>query len=140
MRYTGLLLGRKQPTNFFFFFCVPQLHLWGSPFWGEIFAVCDRFLIQSLRLSHSVFVDFSELEKGFTRAGFHFFFSRTGGARLYRGMAWSGGRGHDALVTDLLTFVGLLKFSARNSEVMSSSLGGFVRKCVSNFTPSSPRS
>ena len=31
------------------------------------------------------------------------------------------GRGHDALVTDLLTFVGLLKFSVRNSGVMSAS-------------------
>ena len=31
------------------------------------------------------------------------------------------GRGHDALVSDLLTFVGLLKFSVRNSGVMSAS-------------------
>ena len=31
------------------------------------------------------------------------------------------GRGHDALVTDLLTFVGLLNFSVRNSEIMSAS-------------------
>ena len=29
------------------------------------------------------------------------------------------GRGHDALVMDLLTFVGLLKFSVGNSRVMS---------------------
>ena len=31
------------------------------------------------------------------------------------------GRGHDALVTDLPTFVGLLKFSVGNSGVMSAS-------------------
>ena len=34
---------------FFFFLCVPQLYLWGSPLLGEIFCVCDRFLIQPLR-------------------------------------------------------------------------------------------
>ena len=50
------------------------------------------------------------------------------------------GRGHDALVTDLLTFVGLQKFSVQNSGVLSASLGAFVRKCVSNFTPASHRS
>ena len=33
--------------------------------------------------------------------------------------AW--GRGHDALVMGLLTFVGLLKFSVGNSGVMSAS-------------------
>ena len=33
----------------------------------------------------------------------------------------SRGRGHDALVADSLTFVGLLKFSVRNSGVMSDS-------------------
>ena len=33
----------------------------------------------------------------------------------------SRGQGHDVLVTDLLTFVGLLKFSVGNSGVMSAS-------------------
>ena len=28
---------------FFFFFCVPQLYLWGSPFLGEIFAYVTVF-------------------------------------------------------------------------------------------------
>ena len=28
----------KNPSLFFFFFCDPQLYLWGSPFLGEIFA------------------------------------------------------------------------------------------------------
>ena len=27
-----------EDPGFFFFFCVPQLYLWGSPFLGEIFA------------------------------------------------------------------------------------------------------
>ena len=27
----------------FFFFCIPQLYLWGSPFWGEIFAYVTVF-------------------------------------------------------------------------------------------------
>ena len=36
-------------------------------------------------------------------------------------IAKTRGRGHDALVTDLLTFVGLLKFSVGNSGVMSAS-------------------
>ena len=36
--------GRHMNVNvicaffFFFFLCVPQLYLWGSPLWGEIFA------------------------------------------------------------------------------------------------------
>ena len=34
---------------FFFFFCVPQLYLWGSPFLDEIFAYVTVFLIQPLR-------------------------------------------------------------------------------------------
>ena len=29
--------------NFFFFFCVPQLYLWGSPLLGEIFAYVTVF-------------------------------------------------------------------------------------------------
>ena len=33
--------------------------------------------------------------------------------------SFTRGRGHDALVTDLLPFVGLLKFSVGNSGVMS---------------------
>ena len=32
-----------------FFFCVPQLYLWGSPLLGEIFAYVTVFLIQPLR-------------------------------------------------------------------------------------------
>ena len=36
----------------------PQLYLWGSIF-GWDFCVCDRFLIQPLRYSHSFFVDFA---------------------------------------------------------------------------------
>ena len=32
-------------TQSFFFFCVPQLYLWGSPFLGEIFAYVTVFLI-----------------------------------------------------------------------------------------------
>ena len=47
------------------------------------------------------------------------------------------GRGYDALVMDLLTFVGLLKFSVQNSGVMSSSWSGFVRV---SFTPASHHS
>ena len=42
---------------FVFFLGVPQLYLWGSPLLGEIFAYVTVFLIQPLRLSHSVFVD-----------------------------------------------------------------------------------
>ena len=34
---------------FFFFFCVPQLYLWGSPLLDEIFAYVTVFLIQPLR-------------------------------------------------------------------------------------------
>ena len=30
-------------AGFFFFFCLPQLYLWGSPFWGEIFAYVTFF-------------------------------------------------------------------------------------------------
>ena len=41
------------------------------------------------------------------------------GVALNRVVSW--GRGHDALVTDLLAFVGLLKFSVGNSGVMSAS-------------------
>ena len=40
----------------FSFFCVPQLHLWGS-FLDEIFVYVTVFLIQPLRYSHSIFVD-----------------------------------------------------------------------------------
>ena len=29
--------------GFFFFFCVPQLYLWGSPLLGEIFAYVTVF-------------------------------------------------------------------------------------------------
>ena len=47
-------------------------------------------------------------------------------------------RGHDALVTDLLTFVGLLKFSVRNSGVMSASFGAFVRVFVTLRQPPPP--
>ena len=52
----------------------------------------------------------------------------------------SRGRGHDALVTDLLdlTFVGLIKFLVGNSGVMSALYGAFIGKCVCNFTPASP--
>ena len=35
----------KKIYTMFFFFCVPQLYLWGSPFWWD-FCLCDRFLIQ----------------------------------------------------------------------------------------------
>ena len=38
-------------------------------------------------------------------------------------MTWV--RGHDSLVTDLLRFVWLLKFSVQNSGVMSASSGAF---------------
>ena len=34
---------RKNGYSFFFFFCVPQLHLWGSPLLGEIFAYVTVF-------------------------------------------------------------------------------------------------
>ena len=30
-------------VGFFFFFCVPQLYLWGSPLLGEIFAYVTVF-------------------------------------------------------------------------------------------------
>ena len=40
---------------FFFFFCVPQLYLWGSPFWVRCLHMWPYF-IQPLR-SHSVFMD-----------------------------------------------------------------------------------
>ena len=40
---------RQICTHSFFFFCVPQLYLWGSPLWGEIFAYVNVFLIQPLR-------------------------------------------------------------------------------------------
>ena len=33
----------------FFFFCVPQQYLWGSPLLGEIFAYVTVFLVQPLR-------------------------------------------------------------------------------------------
>ena len=32
---------------FFFFFCVPQLYLWGSPFLGEIFAYVTVFFLSN---------------------------------------------------------------------------------------------
>ena len=47
---------------FFFFFCIPQQDLWGSPFLGEIFCICDCFLIHhwghilSLWMVHAVCV------------------------------------------------------------------------------------
>ena len=34
---------RGDDLFFFFFFCVPQLYFWGSPFWGEIFAYVTVF-------------------------------------------------------------------------------------------------
>ena len=37
------------------------------------------------------------------------------------------GWGHDTLVRDLLKFVGLLKFSVRNSEIMAASFSVYVR-------------
>ena len=39
----------KSLVFFFFFFCAPQLRLWGSPVWVEIFAYVTVFLTQPLR-------------------------------------------------------------------------------------------
>ena len=36
-------LSTEDSWIFFFFFCVPQLYLWGSPFFGEIFAYVTIF-------------------------------------------------------------------------------------------------
>ena len=37
-----LMKGRSR-CGLFFFLCIPQLYLWGSPFWGWDFCVCGRF-------------------------------------------------------------------------------------------------
>ena len=43
-------------TTNFFFFCIPQLRLWGSPFWMRCLRMWP-FSIQPLRQSQSVFMD-----------------------------------------------------------------------------------
>ena len=40
---------KPKMQTYFFFFCVPQLYFWGSPFLGEIFVYVTVFLIQPLR-------------------------------------------------------------------------------------------
>ena len=42
-KLSNMVEGERLINDFFFFFCVPQLHLWGSPFLGEIFAYVTVF-------------------------------------------------------------------------------------------------
>ena len=46
-----------KKNKVFFFFCVPQLYLWGSPSWVRFLHYMTIFSIQPLRQSHSIFMD-----------------------------------------------------------------------------------